>query len=444
MEVVRQKNVSTYITFPIVDADGDFVTGAAGLDSEIDTFADATAPDGFTDCTNEASEIGSTGIYKLQLTQAEMNFDYIVIQVKTSTSGAKTQMILIRTMVGDVLNIATTDDGGTINVDSGKVDAQVKAIDAGAITAAVIADSAIDIATFAADCKTGSYLNAQVKGQDNIDFGALQKASLNAATPASVVGAVGSIASGGITAASIATNAIDADAIATDAITEIQNGLATATALASVKTDTGTTIPAAIAAVQSDTDNIQTRLPAALVGGKMDSTATITGTVDSNVVSIATDAITAASIKTDAITEIQNGLATSASISALNNLSSAQAQTAAAAAITAAALATSAALATVQADTDDIQAKLAIVDGTVDDILVDTGTTASLAAYDPPTNAELTAGVERVKDTLLNKTVISRHANKKPSQYSAGTLSNAETVNTTIDVDGNIETETQV
>jgi hypothetical protein len=30
---------------------------------------------------------------------------------------------------------------------------------------------------------TGSYVQAQVKGQDNIDFGALQKASLNAATP---------------------------------------------------------------------------------------------------------------------------------------------------------------------------------------------------------------------------------------------------------------------
>ena len=75
---------------------------------------------------------------------------------------------------------------------------------AGAIDAAAIADAAIDIATFAADVKTGTYLNAQVKGEDNIDFGALQKASLNAATPASVTGAVGSIGAGGITDASFA------------------------------------------------------------------------------------------------------------------------------------------------------------------------------------------------------------------------------------------------
>jgi hypothetical protein len=37
-------------------------------------------------------------------------------------------------------------------------------------------------------------MRAHVEAQDNIDFGALQKASLNAATPASVVGAVGSVA----------------------------------------------------------------------------------------------------------------------------------------------------------------------------------------------------------------------------------------------------------
>lgn len=89
-------------------------------------------------------------------------------------------------------------------------------------------------------------------------------------------GNVGGIASGGITSASFATASITADAIATDAIgsaelaasaiTEIQSGLSTLTAsdiraavgLASANLDTQ------IAAVQSDTDNIQTRIPAAL------------------------------------------------------------------------------------------------------------------------------------------------------------------------------------
>jgi len=66
------------------------------------------------------------------------------------------------------------------------------------------------------------------------------------------------ISAGAINSAAIATDAIDADAIKADAITEIQSGLATQTS---------------VDAIQTDTNDIQTRLPAALVGGKMDSIA---------------------------------------------------------------------------------------------------------------------------------------------------------------------------
>lgn len=97
LELVRQKNVATIISFPMVDADGDALSGATGLDSETDTFANGTVPDGFSDLTNEATEVESTGIYYLSLTQAEMNFDYIYVQIKTSSTGGKTQHILIRT-----------------------------------------------------------------------------------------------------------------------------------------------------------------------------------------------------------------------------------------------------------------------------------------------------------------------------------------------------------
>ncbi|MDO8675544.1 MAG: hypothetical protein Q7K71_05445 [Candidatus Omnitrophota bacterium] len=119
LEIVRQKNVATRIVFPIVDADGDTVTGAAGLDSEIDEFADGSNPTGFADCTNEATEIGTTGIYYLSLTATELNQDYVAIQIKTTTSGAKTQHILIRTIAGDPKAAATvTTAGNSIDVAS--------------------------------------------------------------------------------------------------------------------------------------------------------------------------------------------------------------------------------------------------------------------------------------------------------------------------------------
>lgn len=92
---VPRKNVAYRVTFPILDADGDPVTGATGLDSEV-------SKDGaqFADCTNEATEItaaaGSiSGMYYLDLTATEMNADTVAIGVHTTTSGAKTTMIVI-------------------------------------------------------------------------------------------------------------------------------------------------------------------------------------------------------------------------------------------------------------------------------------------------------------------------------------------------------------
>lgn len=62
-------------------------------------------------------------------------------------------------------------------------------------------------------------------------------------------------AAAGCAVSSIGTDVINATALAASAVTEIQSGLATASALATV---------------QSDTDDMQTRLPVALVGGRMD------------------------------------------------------------------------------------------------------------------------------------------------------------------------------
>jgi len=83
------KNTAFRVTFPILDNDGDPVSGAAGLDSEVSKDGGA-----FADCTNEATEIGSSGFYYLDLTATEMNADTVAVQVKTSTTDAKTQPLV--------------------------------------------------------------------------------------------------------------------------------------------------------------------------------------------------------------------------------------------------------------------------------------------------------------------------------------------------------------
>lgn len=84
------KNTAFRVYFPILDADGDPVTGASGLDSEVSLDGGS-----FSDCTNEATEVGSSGVYYLDLTSGEMNGDAVCVQVKTSTSGAKTTVLVM-------------------------------------------------------------------------------------------------------------------------------------------------------------------------------------------------------------------------------------------------------------------------------------------------------------------------------------------------------------
>lgn len=87
-----KKNTAMTVVFPILDADGDLVTAATALDSEYSLDGGA-----FTDCASEATEIGTTGIYSLALAAGETNGDVVCIQVKTTTSGAKTTVLVFYT-----------------------------------------------------------------------------------------------------------------------------------------------------------------------------------------------------------------------------------------------------------------------------------------------------------------------------------------------------------
>lgn len=271
------KNTAFRAYFPILDADGDKVTGATGLDSEVSI--DGAA---FADCTSEATEIGSSGTYYLDLTAGEMNGDAIVVQVKTSTVGAKTTDLYfypaedgdMRVNVVQFGSAAGTFSGGRPEVNtthaagtawgSGAITAASIAADA--ITAAKVADGTIDAATFAANAITSTVVAdntitaakiaadaitdakvaadvtiASVTGAVGSVTGAVGSVTGNVGgnvvgSVASVVGAVGSVtgnvggnvtgsvgsvAAGGIAAASFAASAIDAAALAANAVDEI-------------------------------------------------------------------------------------------------------------------------------------------------------------------------------------------------------------------------------
>lgn len=222
------KNTAYRVIFPILDADGDLVTGATGLDSEVSKDCGT-----FADCTNEATEIAtSSGMYYLDLTSTEMNADSVAVIVKTSSSGAKTTPIVLYPQESGDIKVDVQSYGGTAGTFSGgrpevnTTHAAGTAWASGAIVAGALATGAITSAKFAAGA---------------IDAAAIADNAIDA----------GAIAADAITAAKIADGAIDLATFAADA-----KALMGVIAFGTAQSVTGTTIRLASAETFADDEII--------------------------------------------------------------------------------------------------------------------------------------------------------------------------------------------
>jgi hypothetical protein len=161
----------------------------------------------FADCTNEATEIGTSGVGYIDLTAAEMNADSVVLKITVTNTGA----------VPLVFTFCPETAGDYRVADTQKVDVET-------------------IKTQAVTCAAGVTVPSVIASTTNITAGTITTTTNLTNLPA------------------ITANWLTAAGLAADAVTEIQSGLATQTSV-----DT----------IQSDTNDIQTRLPAALEGGRI-------------------------------------------------------------------------------------------------------------------------------------------------------------------------------
>lgn len=345
MAELREYGVSTTIYFPLIDKGGtDYeatpVTIAAG---------DATiSKDGaaFVNTTNNFAHLGG-GIYSLVLTATEMQAAKIVIKVidQTATKEWEDQSVLIETYgnasaehVNPDVTVAAMDANVITATSIASAAITAAKFGAGAIDAAAIGTGAIDADAIAAAAITAAKFGAGAIDANAIAASAITAAKIATAAitsakfDASAINAA-AIATDAITAAKIAADAIGASELATDAVNEIRdailadstpfNGADIAlilgdtnelqgdwtntgrldTILDAILADTGdiqpkigtpvTTVAGDLAVVDAtadrievDTQDIQSRLPAALVSGRM----------DSYIGAMGTDVITAASI----------------------------------------------------------------------------------------------------------------------------------------------------
>lgn len=220
---VPRKNVAYRVTFPILDADGDLVSGATGLDSEISKDAGT-----FADCTNEATEIAtSSGVYYLDLTSTEMNADTVAIIVKTTSSGAKTTVLVMYPEEAGDYRADVTHFGGTAGTFSGgrpevnTTHAAGTAWGSGAITASSIAADAITAAKVASDVSAeiaDAVWDESTVGHTTAGtFGEQLKTDVDAILDDTGTSGV-AVASGAISSTTFAAGAIDSAAIAANAI----------------------------------------------------------------------------------------------------------------------------------------------------------------------------------------------------------------------------------
>ena len=199
---VPRKNVAYRFYFAIrKPSDSTLITTWAGQDSEVSL--DGAA---YSDCTNEATEIGTSGTGYIDLTASEMNADCVILKVTVTNTGAVPLVfVLYPEESGDYRSNVTQISGDA--------------------TAADNAEAFFDGTGYA--------------GTNNVIPTVTTLTNLPAIT------------AGWLTATGIAADAITAAKLAADVTTELQSGLATASALATVDTVVDTILAA--------TEDIDTR-----------------------------------------------------------------------------------------------------------------------------------------------------------------------------------------
>lgn len=239
------------VTFPILDADGDLVTGASSLDSEVSLNADT-----FADCTNEATEIAtSSGMYYLLLTAAEMTADVVTVIVKTGTAGAKTTPLTFnpRKLVAIRSGTAAGGASGSITLDASA--------------------SAID--DYYNGCVVVGTLDSAVEARVITDYNGTTK--------------VASVTPNWNTT----PDSDDTFIVYLPEGRQITQALThNATAIASESGQS--TLQSTANAIETDTQDIQGRLPASLVSGR----------IDCSVGAMAANTLTASALNADAVAEI--------------------------------------------------------------------------------------------------------------------------------------------
>lgn len=125
------KNTAYRLYFPVWKSDGTLITSWTGADTELSKDGGA-----FADATNEATEIGTSGVGYVELTSGEMNYDCVVVKSTFTNTGAMPVVVTLYPEETGDINVDVTAYGGSAGTFASGVPAVNATQIAGSTTAA--------------------------------------------------------------------------------------------------------------------------------------------------------------------------------------------------------------------------------------------------------------------------------------------------------------------
>jgi len=206
---VPRKNVAYRFYFAIrKPSDSTLITTWTGQDSEVSL--DGAA---YSDCTNEATEIGTTGTGYIDLTSSEMNADCVLLKVTVTNTGAVPLLFaLYPEESGDYRADMTLISGDSAAADNAEAFFDGTGY-AGTNNVIPTVTTLTNLPSIPANWITAAGINASAFTAAKFDTACLTSAKFDTGAITSTV-----LATGAITNATFAAGAIDNSAIAADAI----------------------------------------------------------------------------------------------------------------------------------------------------------------------------------------------------------------------------------
>ena len=287
--IIAKKGVAYYLSFPCIDSTTpeSYKSGVSPVDTAY--YKDGAGAWTSLAITDTASEIGSTGVYEIDLSASELNHDKVIIKFAVSGMADDAYQFDLRTKLVDDLNDVSTAQVNT------ECDTALTDYD-GPTNAEMVARTLSAASYFDPSADTVANVTTVATTTTNTDMRGTDSAALAAVCT--------EVRLAELTAANLPA---DIDAILTDTGTTLPGTISTIdTNVDAILVDTGTTLPGTLSTINTNVSSVLTdTAEIGAAGAGLTGVGGMSTTMKAQINTEVSDVL-----KTDTITEIAQGTPT--------------------------------------------------------------------------------------------------------------------------------------